>query len=130
MSETLESRVRALNKEILALKTFQPVFSGIKTFWTRQAFELEAKVQDPYSPAIKTSYYYEITYVEGNQPILTQIGTYLSEEEGTSSWEGMAVLGSPVGNKQKLIFFDWGYGSKIELWFNSSRQILSIRREG
>lgn len=122
--DTLEKRIRELNREILRLKTSQPLVAGMRTFWAEHTFELEAKVTDQDSSAIYTSYYFEITYTEGEQPILTDVGA--SPDTGT--WLGMAILEEPSNNKQSLVIWDTGYGNTVDLWFSSTRQILGIRR--
>lgn len=124
--DTLEKRIRELNREILRLKTSQPLISGMKTWWAQHTFELEAIVPDPYSPQVNTSYYFEITYADGTQPILTDVGVVAD----TNVWLAMAVLEEPVGNKQVFVIWDTGYGSTVDLWFSSTRQIMGIRRIG
>jgi hypothetical protein len=117
--ETLEKKIRELNREILRLKTSHPMASGMKTFWAEHTFELEEV-----SPHAYTSYYFEITYVDGNQPILTD----WMPLENSWTWVGMAILEAPMNNKQLFVVWDSGYGGIIEVAFNSSRQILGIRK--
>lgn len=117
--ETLEKKIRELNREILRLKTSHPMASGMKTFWAEHTFELEEV-----TPHATTSYYFEITYVDGYQPILTD----WMPLENSATWIGMAVLEAPANNKQLFVICDTGYGEILELAFNSSRQILGIRR--
>ena len=117
--DTLEKKIREMNREILRLKTSQPLVAGFKTWWAAYELELE-----PVDPEETTTYYYEITYADGEQPILTEWGV-VSE---STVWVGMAVLESPVGNKQVIAFWDTGSGIDIHLWFSSTRQILSIRK--
>jgi hypothetical protein len=122
--ETLEKKIKEMNREILRLKTSHPMASGMKTFWAEHTFELEAYVSDPYAPAVYHSYYFEITYIDGAQPILTDWTPLYN----SNVWLGMAVLEAPSNNKQILVIWDTGYGNIVELAFNSSRQILGIRR--
>lgn len=117
--DTLEKKIRELNREILRLKTSHPMASGMKTFWAEHTFELEEITPHAYK-----SYYYEITYVDGYQPILTDWMPLAN----SNTWVGMAVLEAPVNNKQLFVVWDTGYGQIIEIAFNSSRQILGIRR--
>ena len=126
--QTLEKKIRELNREILALKTSQPLVAGMRTFWAQYIFELEALVPDPYDPPIHTTYYYEITYSSGSQPILTDIGSSIDMDPDSGVWLGMAVLESPKDNKQILAIWSTGYGDTVAFWFCSTRQILGVRK--
>lgn len=117
--DTLEKKIREINREVLRLKTSQPMVAGFKTWWASYEFTLEA-----IEPAQSTTYYYEITYVDGEQPILAEWGV----NQNSAVWTGMAVLESPVGNKQIIAFWDTGYGETIDIWFSTTRQIMSIRK--
>lgn len=120
----LDKKIRELNREILALKTSHPMASGMKTFWGEFTLELEAYVHDEYDPAQFHTYYFEIEFVEGQQPILTNVFANYN----TTTWIGMMVLESPYNNKQILAVWDTGYGNIIEIALSSSRQILGLRR--
>ena len=124
MSDSIEKKVREYNREILQIKTSHPLSSGMKTFWAQHTFELEQLVPSEYDPAIYHTYYFEITYMDGNQPILAAIATNYN----SYTMPGMFILESPIGNKQVLAIWDTGYGSIVEAIINSSRQILGIRK--
>lgn len=121
--DNLEKKIRTLNREILALKTAHPLKSFFKTFWAE--FEIEIPVSDHY-----VSQYYEITYVDGSQPILADIGASTDENFIGQSWPGMFNLESPSGNKQILVIWSYDQPDGLTLYatIQSTRQIMSIRR--
>lgn len=117
--KTLENKIRELNREILRLKTSHPMSSGMKTFWGEYTLELEQTQNRSHT------FYFEITYVEGAQPILTNIMTNYN----STTWIGMMVLESPSNNKQILAIWSAGWQEYIlEIIISSSRQILGVRR--
>lgn len=113
MADNLESKIKELNREILRLKTAHPVASNMITFYG------VFKMPDPGSAKIMKL---EITYVEGNQPIMTWIGYSFNSNSGYINF------GEPVGNKQIM----YAASPSIETGENyslfSTRQILGIRR--
>lgn len=121
--DTLESKIRAMNREVLALKTSHPLKSFFKTFWS------ELEIEIPADENVQTIYY-EITYVDGSQPILTDVAASVDEEFIGNSWSGMFNLQSPVGNKQIFVVWDFTEpdGLTIYATFQSTRQIMAIRK--
>lgn len=120
---TIESKIKTMNREILALKTSHPLSSSMKTFWGEYTFELSQLAPDEYSHVYHTDYF-EITYMDGNQPILSSvIANYNSDV-----YIGMFVLESPVNNKQVLAIWGTGHGVIVEAIISSSRQILGVKK--
>ena len=121
--DTLEKKIRMLNREILALKTSHPLKSFFRTFWAE--FTITIPVSD-YSQI----QYYEITYADGSQPILADVGASIDEEGIGQAWPGMFNLESPIGNKQILVV--WSYyqteEQTIYATIQSTRQILGVRK--
>lgn len=103
----LESKIRELNREILRLKTSHPIASNMITFYGIYAWAGGERT-------------YEITYVEGNQPIMTWV--LFSKLSST----GYILLREPVGNKQIMID-ELGNGQGETYALLSTRQILGVR---
>lgn len=117
--ETIEKKIREMNREVLRLKTSHPMSSGMKTFWGEYTLELE-QTQNR-----SNTFYFEITYVDGSQPILTN----LMANYNSTTWLGMMVLESPSNNKQILAIWSAGWLEYIvEVVISSTRQILGVRR--
>lgn len=121
--DTLENKIRAMNREVLALKTFHPLKSYFRTFWSE--YDIEIQASEHYQ-----TIYYEITYIDGGQPILTDIGATIDESGIGEAWPGMFNLESPNNNKQIVVI--WSYAQSEDLTLHmtvqSTRQIMSIRR--
>lgn len=111
----LEQKIRELNKEILMLKTAHPFVSSMITFYGNYTWDGD-KTQG-YSNHI-----YEITYVDGTQPIMTWLAY---SEQSNNGW---VMFGEPNGNKQ--LMYDTGswheVGEKYALL--STRQIIGVRK--
>lgn len=114
MADILEKKIRSMNREILNLKTSHPVASNMITFYG--SFNWSPDQTQGYSNHI-----YEITYVAGNQPIMT----WIAYSDSNIGW---VKFGEPNGNKQYM--YDTGSwheeGEKFGLL--STRQILGIRK--
>lgn len=109
---SLESKIREFNREILRLKTAHPVASSMITFYG---------VYDYAGDDDGKTHVYEITYVDGEQPILTT--------EAFSDRIYEILFGEPVGNKQLMYDMDAHHTvgfDKFALF--STRQILSVRK--
>lgn len=121
--ETLEKKIRSLNREVLALKTSHPLKSWFKTFW--HEFTIDIPIDDH-----QMTLYYEVTYVEGDQPILTDVAASVDEDMIGFAWPGIFKLESPVGNKQIFVVFSYSTqdGYRIYATFQSTRQIMGIRK--
>lgn len=121
--DTLENKIRAMNREVLALKTSHPLKSFFKTFWAE--FTITIPVSDH-----NITQYYEITYVDGSQPILADVGASIGKDELGQSWAGMYNLESPVGNTQILEVWSYWQSEETTIYatIQSTRQIVSIRR--
>lgn len=121
--DTLENKIRMFNREILALKTSHPLKSYFKTFWAE--FTITIPVSDH-----NITQYYEITYVDGSQPILSDVGASIGKDEIGQSWAGMYNLESPVGNTQVLVVWSYYQTEETTIYatIQSTRQIVSIRR--
>lgn len=109
--KTLESNIRMMNREVLALKTAQPIGSSMKTYYGQ--YQLPTVGDDK-------RHYFEITYAPSSQPIMTEV--YCNSGDSL-------VLFSPVGNTQKMgdlrpdtLAYD------REVLIMSSRQILGVRK--
>lgn len=112
---TLENQIREMNKEILNLKTGHLVVSSMITYHGWFNF-----VESEESQTV----IYEITYVEGNQPIITFTGY-------ADGIQGELTFGEPDGNKQLMYDFEgWHTAPYNRFELLSTRQILSIRRVG
>lgn len=109
--DTLEKKIRELNREVLRLKTSQPLGSSMKSFYSTLTITY---------PGDGKNHEYEITYADGEQPILTNI---------YSSTTNMFVLLKPNGNVQRLID-SRTYAIEVtsSITILSSRQILGVRK--
>lgn len=109
--ETLESKIREMNREILRIKTAQPLGSSMKTFYASYRLDYDGDEQ---------LHTYEITYRPSSQPIMTQI--YCDTSDGL-------VLFEPVGDKQIMSDLKT---AQIEIertvMLCSSRQIMGVRK--
>lgn len=121
--DTLEKKIRSLNREVLALKTSHPLKSWFKTFWHELTIEIPANEH-------QQTLYYEITYIDGDQPILTDVAASIDENMIGFAWPGIFNLESPVGNKQIFVVFSYAESDGLNVYatFQSTRQIMSIRR--
>lgn len=109
--DTLESKIRMMNREVLALKTSQPLGSSMKTYYGR--YQLPLVGDDK-------RHYYEITYVPSSQPIMTEV---------YSDTTASLVLFTPNGNKQRMCDLRPDtLEMEREVLIMSSRQILGIRK--
>lgn len=107
MADNLESKIRELNREVLNIKTSHPIASNMITFYGTFTWAGGEKS-------------YEITYVEGSQPIMTWI--LYSKLSNT----GYVIFKEPIGNKQIMID-ELGNGQGETFALLSTRQILSVR---
>lgn len=109
----LESKIREFNRAILQIKTSHPVVSNMIAYWGKYTWP------DPGSSKLLK---FEITYVDGGQPIITWIG------ETFSGTVGYILFGEPSGNKQIM----WAGSSSVVAGENytlySTRKIIGIRR--
>lgn len=107
----LESKIRGLNREILNLKTAHPLKANMITFYGEYHYKHEWD---------NRNHKYEITYVEGDQPIITfQLynGSFFD-----------SIFGEPVGNKQIMYDINAAHAEGKDLFvLASTRQILSVR---
>jgi hypothetical protein len=109
--EILEKKIREFSKEILGLKTSQPLGSNMKSFYSTLTINY---------PGDGKNHEYEITYADGGQPILTSI---------YSSTTNMFVLLRPNGNTQRLIDSrTYAIEVNSSVTILSSRQILGVRK--
>lgn len=110
--DTLESKIRMMNREVLALKTSQPLGSSMKTYYGR--YKLPSVGDDK-------RHYFEITYVPSSQPIMTEV--YCN---ATLS----VILFTPNGDTQRMCDLrpDPIEDEEREVLIMSSRQILGIRK--
>lgn len=109
--ETLESKIKMMNREILSLKTSCPLSSSMRTYYGKYSLPVlgDNKIHT-----------YEITYTPSTQPIMTQI--YCNSNFSF-------VLLSPVGDKQKICDIRLNsYEGDREVLVMSSRQILGVRK--
>lgn len=110
---TLESQVRMMNREVLALKTAQPLGSSMRTYYGKYKISTIGDGK---------RHYYEITYAPSSQPIMTEV--YNNTNMGF-------VLFSPVGDTQRMCDLRPDVAeieTEREVLIMSSRQILGIRR--
>lgn len=107
----LEGKIRELNREILRLKTAHPVASSMITFHG---------VYDYAPDDDGKTHIYEITYVEGEQPILT------TQAFNDRTWDNL--FGEPNGNKQLMYDMDAHHWNDDQFALFSTRQILSVRK--
>lgn len=114
MGMNIENKIREMNREILRLKTSHPIKSNMKTFYGKYnlAKDLDYKTHK-----------YEITYVEGEQPILTTIvGVDMT---GSSR---LNVLMVPNNNKQIMLDMNAHHSGSTAIILLSTRQILGFRK--
>jgi hypothetical protein len=109
--KTLEKKVRDLNREILNLKSSHLLKSNMITFIGKFNYHPDWDNQN---------HYYEITYVEGNQPIIT------CPVFKDRFFESLLFL-EPQGNKQIMIDIDATHYEGRSFILESTRQILSVR---
>ncbi len=113
MADNLESKIRELNREILRLKTAHPVVSNMITFYGIFTWP---------NPGGAKLLSFEITYVDGTQPIMTWIGYAYNTNPGYVNF------GEPSGNKQIM----YACAPSVEEGHNyslfSTRKILGVRR--
>lgn len=107
----LDKKIRELNREILALKTAHPVASNMITFYG--SFEFDADYD------FKT-HIYEITYVDGAQPIMTFSAFH------NRTWD--ILFGVPSGNKQIMYDMDASHEEGDIFTLFSTRKIVSVRK--
>ena len=114
--ETLEYKIRFINREILRLKTAHPIASSLKTYYGEYYWVEGSR------PGVDI---YEITYAPGTNTIMTWSGWAW----GTS---GGIILGEVQNDKQR--FYDWNpyhtpsYTADFSIF--STRPILSVRYLG
>lgn len=112
--KNIESKIKEFNREILRLKTQHPVKSNMKTFYGKYQF---------YPDTDNKTHEYEITYVEGSQPILTTlIGVEFTGATRT------IIFTEPVGNKQIMLDMVAHHDQDLNFYLLSTRQILGVRR--
>lgn len=110
--DTLESKIRSLNREILQIKTSHAVASSLKTFYGVYYYDADF---DDYT------HIYEISYTPGTNTIMTWLGW----SWGTSS----TVLGEIRNDKQFLYDIQPLHTSSSDTFaLFSTRQILSVRK--
>lgn len=107
----LENKIRELNREILRLKTAHPVASSMITFYGVYNYANDDDGK---------THIYEITYVEGEQPILT------TQAFGDRVYSNL--FGEPVGNKQLMYDMDAHHWGNDQFALFSTRQILGVRK--
>lgn len=107
MADNLESKIRELNREILRLKTSHPIASNMITFYGVYSWAGGERT-------------YEITYVEGDQPIMTWA---LFSKMGNT---GYVLFREPVGNKQIMVD-ELGNEQGETFVLLSTRKILGVR---
>lgn len=113
MAENLDKKIRDLNREILRLKTAHPVASNMLTFYSVFNWDADQDFKN---------HSYEITYVQGEQPILTIVGFSYAANTGA------ILFGEPEGNKQ-MMYDTNGYHEEGDTFgLLSTRQILGIRK--
>ena len=110
---SIESKIRDMNREILCLKTAHQLKSNMITYYGK--FE--------YAPDDDNkTHQYEITYVAGEQPIMTMC------IDSPSSYA--VILGIPNGNTQIMYDMFAEHTLVPYTYFSllSTRQIVSVRR--
>ena len=109
--DNLEKKIRSMNREILAIKTAQPVVANMITYYGEFEWIGDSDLK---------THKYEITYVDGTQPIMT------FQAFSDRDWD--LLFGVPNGNKQ--IMYDMqaahSFGSTFALF--STRKIVSVRK--
>lgn len=114
MSTNIEEKIRDMNREILKLKTAHSLKSNMKTFYGNYTL--------PNDDDGKT-HRYEITYVEGEQPILSSI----IGVEYSGSFKPVTMM-EPTGNKQILLDMNAHHSNSTKIVILSTRQIVGFRR--
>ena len=107
---SIESKIRDMNREILALKTEHPFVSDMITYYGTFTFAFMDE----------GNHVYEITYVQGEQPILTFDVTSFGST-------GELLFGEPVGNVQLMYSFEEYETFEPLIALCSTRQIISVR---
>lgn len=106
--KSLDNTIKKMNREILALKTSQPLSSSMRTFYHLMTVTLtDEELQ-----------YFEITYVPGTQPIMTR--AYCDSSANI-------VLFSVDGDKQRFCN-SRTYNGETDILLLTTRQILGVRR--
>lgn len=107
----LESEIREMNREILNLKTAHQMVSNMITFFGQYTWDGDWD---------NKNHTYEITYVDGTQPIMT------FDAEPHRVYD--LLFGEPSGNKQIMYDMDAAHRAGDTYALFSTRQILSIRK--
>lgn len=107
----LDKKIRDMNREILALKTAHPVASNMITFYGSFEFSPDYDFK---------THKYEITYVDGSQPIMT------FQAYGSRVYELLFAV--PEGNKQVMYDMDASHEEGDTFTLFSTRRIVSVRK--
>lgn len=108
----IESKIREMNREILNLKTAHNVKSNMITYYGKFTYDMDTDDK---------THTYEITYVDGEQPIMTML------IDAPSAYA--TIFSIPEGNKQIMYdmkadhLSDYTYFSLL-----STRRIVSVRK--
>lgn len=108
---SIEQKIRQMNREILQLKTAHPVASNMITFYQEFTFDNDLD---------NKTHRYEITYVDGTQPILTV------EAYSNNAWD--LLFSDVVNNKQIMYDMNASHSGGEKFGIISTRQIYSIRK--
>lgn len=111
----IESKIRAMNREILDLKTAHPVVSSLRTFYGVFTFREGSRTGTDI---------YEITYASGTNTIMTWSGWAWNVSQG-----GL-LLGAPLDDKQRFYDIDPYHFENDTFSIFSTRPILSVQYIG